>query len=596
MTRLSFVLGLLAVGVCLARTALADAAPPDKAGPRDHVEEFVFLGEARPVRVRLHIEADGKPLQRAWDDLVAFLFRHLDVNGDGALNKEESERAPAVDLLLGGGVGRGFGGQARATPVISLDALDADKNGQVTASELADYYRKNGVRPFQFQFDAGQPNPLGAAAAFLGAGRAEPSVEAISKAIFSRLDTNQDGKLTRAELAAAPAVLLQLDEDEDEIVGTTELVTETNANAGGLAAMMAMGARPASPAASHPSLVPIVKAGEVPADLARRMHDRYGPALSRQSLGLDETVFRPLDANGNGALDDQELTGFVQQKPDLELVIRLGKKEAGRPTVELPMDQGRSPLAAKVTVKERLALLDLGLTRAEVRVEEDRPDQIAAYLRQQAQGQFKQIDANGDGFLDATEIQANRALRGLFKALDRDGDGRVSEKEMTTYAEFFQELQTRVRTGCVTLELSDQSRGLFDLLDTNRDGRLSVRELRQAPQFLGQLDRAGQGFLLRQDLPHSYRLALRQGAESAAGRNRASLVQQYLTPAAQAAPEPSGQGPLWFRKMDRNRDGDVSAREFLFASEVFRRIDADGDGLISVQEAETADTAGRGGK
>ena len=47
-------------------------------------------------------------------------------------------------------------------------------------------------------------------------------------------------------------------------------------------------------------------------------------------------------------------------------------------------------------------------------------------------------------------------------------------------------------------------------------------------------------------------------------------------------------GPLWFRKMDRTRDGDVSRREFLGSDEDFRKLDADGDGLISSKEAERA--------
>ena len=48
-------------------------------------------------------------------------------------------------------------------------------------------------------------------------------------------------------------------------------------------------------------------------------------------------------------------------------------------------------------------------------------------------------------------------------------------------------------------------------------------------------------------------------------------------------------GPAWFRKMDRNGDGDVSPREFLGTPEDFKRIDADGDGLIDAREAERAD-------
>jgi hypothetical protein len=46
---------------------------------------------------------------------------------------------------------------------------------------------------------------------------------------------------------------------------------------------------------------------------------------------------------------------------------------------------------------------------------------------------------------------------------------------------------------------------------------------------------------------------------------------------------------VWFKKMDRNRDGDVSRREFLGTDEQFRQLDTDGDGLVSVEEAEAFD-------
>jgi hypothetical protein len=44
-------------------------------------------------------------------------------------------------------------------------------------------------------------------------------------------------------------------------------------------------------------------------------------------------------------------------------------------------------------------------------------------------------------------------------------------------------------------------------------------------------------------------------------------------------------GLAWFFQMDRNHDGDVSWREFLGSRQAFRRLDTDGDGLISIDEA-----------
>jgi hypothetical protein len=46
---------------------------------------------------------------------------------------------------------------------------------------------------------------------------------------------------------------------------------------------------------------------------------------------------------------------------------------------------------------------------------------------------------------------------------------------------------------------------------------------------------------------------------------------------------------VWFRKMDRNADGDVSRSEFLGTKAEFDAIDADKDALISLEEAEAYD-------
>jgi Ca2+-binding EF-hand superfamily protein len=599
-------LGAAALLACLS-PAPGQPRPQPARAAADGVQDFVFLGEARPVLIRLHVRMDGKALQAAWDDCIDYLFRYLDRDGDGVLSKDEAERAPTVAQLtggsalgLGGGGGRRGGGDAAPSGPTMAD-LDADGDGKVTKAELAAYYHKKGFVPFQFSFDAGQANPIRGVAAIFGGRRAEPSVEAVNKAIFDLLDTNKDGKLTREELAAAPAVLLAHDEDEDEMIVPHELVQDSGGGAAGLLGMLAQG-RPGGgreAATSSPTLVPLPAPGEVHPDLVKRLRERYvkgarndDKKLSREDLGLDEATFKSLDLDGDGMLDSAELAGFAKRTPDLELVLRLGAVGAKEARLEVVQGSGRSPLATRLTVKDGLGLLDLGVTRAEVRgSDQGRGGDlgfVGEIVRQQYLAQFSQADTNGDGVLDADEIGRSRQFRNLLKYVDRNGDGKISKEELLAYLDHLDEMQKRTAAGCVTLAVSDQSRGLFDMLDTDRDGRLSVREMRRAPQLLAQLDRAGKGFLTRADVPRTYRLEVRRGPASQGPAGGIAAFYDLYGGGYDSGPAAPQKGPLWFRKMDRNRDGDVSRKEWLFSEELFRKIDTDGDGLISLEEAEKA--------
>ena len=54
---------------------------------------------------------------------------------------------------------------------------------------------------------------------------------------------------------------------------------------------------------------------------------------------------------------------------------------------------------------------------------------------------------------------------------------------------------------------------------------------------------------------------------------------------ASGTPTERTAGPLWFRKMDKNRDGEVSRREFLGEVAQFEKIDQNHDGFIDLSEA-----------
>jgi Ca2+-binding EF-hand superfamily protein len=189
---------------------------------------------------------------------------------------------------------------------------------------------------------------------------------------------------------------------------------------------------------------------------------------------------------------------------------------------------------------------------------------------------------NGDGVLDRNEARRSGFFASSFDAMDRDGDGKVTEKEMLAWLDQMDQLRNLAARSCVSLSFSNEGRGLFDLIDSNGDGRLSVRELRNASKVLARLGKSDT--LAPGDVPRHFRGEVALGPNG--GRN--PFVRTVVFDGrrdVRGGRAASGRGPLWFQRMDRNRDGDVSRKEFLGDDEHFKEIDTDGDGLISLEEA-----------
>src|SRR5262249_29916790 len=123
---------------------------------------------------------------------------------------------------------------------------------------------------------------------------------------------------------------------------------------------------------------------------------------------------------------------------------------------------------------------------------------------------------------------------------------------------------------------------LFKLLDANGDGKLSARELKTAWARLKHLDTDGDGCIHEKELARQFQIAFEGGQPG--GRDFMDR-----RPGTDARPAYNPKTPLWFKRMDRNGDGDVSFREFLGTRAEFNAIDTDGDGLISPEEAERYD-------
>jgi Ca2+-binding EF-hand superfamily protein len=551
------VLALAAGGAACLSGAEAPAAGPD-------VQDIVFFHDSRPYLLRLHLRVGDRPFFRGWDDTTLHLFRHLDVNGDGVLSKKELERAPSAEQWA-----QLLTGTAAVEPGPAPDFREVDGrggDGRITLAKLRNYYSRAGAGPLQLEW--GVPVQTG---------------DPLTDALFRHLDANKDGKLSKEELLAAPAVLAKLDADGDEMITPRELVRD-GVNPG-------FAVRSMTEARPDPKAFPflLLFSDDPPRALSERLLARYDrdkdDKLSRDEAGLPHDDFDRLDANHDGRLDATELERWRAGPPDLELTVPL-ESDSPQPIAPVPVPAGRARSldAALGKTRDGAVLVPLRQHRLELLRTGGAKARLAA--RKTYLAQLRALDANGDGMLDSREIyRPPFTFVALLRLADRDGDGKLSQKELADWAV----LQEKVLSTSAFLTLLNRGRTLFEFLDADHDGRLSRRELNSAWARLAEWDAGRQGSITRATVPMQFQLLLSYGQPRPPSNLIVGGSGGVPDPARLARATAPPRGPVWFRKMDRNGDGDVSRREFLGTAEQFRKIDADGDGLISVEEAEKAD-------
>lgn len=572
-------LTLAALGVMAALAGQAsyadDAKPVDPwAGPE--VQDLVYLGDTRPVMLRLHIYVDGKPFSVRWDAYLKRLFAYLDRDDNGTLDRNEVSRAPSALIMQNQAQANGFL-QGNSSPP-PLGEMDADGDGKVTLDEFLRYYQRNGIGAIRI---AGMPN-------------ASIQTNNLTQALFKALDVNKDGKLSRSELQAAEAALRKFDQDDDELISSQELLTTTAYNPYGQQQVMI---DPRTGQMAAPPVPFLLIDREEPGqrlnnrlkaakELLARYDKNKNGKLSRDELGFPKEMFALLKPDDNGEVDNIKLMRWLLALPDVELNFRIGKLEQGQLAVEV-IDTGRKTVPTLPVHKPAASTLAMTLGRTNlnlVRVDGVQGSYTANYQQYYLQ-LFRQADKDKKGFLIAKQLDNPQfaILKQILKVADRDEDDKLTEKELTEYFE----VMAGSGDAMTSLVFSDFGQGLFEMLDANRDGRLGRRELRQAWTRLAEYDQDGDGAITKEELPRQCQLTVTKGPTN----NAYAFYQQQLalSQRGQFANQPAVQapasGPLWFRKMDVNGDGDVSPREFLGSPEEFARIDEDGDGLISLEEA-----------
>jgi Ca2+-binding EF-hand superfamily protein len=551
----------------LAGAAWEQTAAVPAPAEKEAAHHLVFLAENRPIFVRLRITSRGRPFEAAWLDSVRLLHASLDRNGDGTLTTKEADPkvlAAMVRLAIG-----------PAAMIPALGELDGHpKDGKVSVDELA-----LALEPM------------------LGAFRLQVGRQSVGRtdALFEQLDRDKDELLTRPELAAITGSLRPLDLDDDEMISAVELEPY---NSSTFAAMMEGSSERQARLTAVPPLVELI-AGESSLRPARILLKKYDKGkgdgdlkgrpdgkLSSAEFAIDPDAFKAADANGDDALNTDELRKFLAEAPvDLTLDVALSPDGPGRSAARVEA-VGALPKGTQV---RRLADGDVEFAIGQVRLDFHVDDDAGAgdEARRLIQQRFKAADANKDGYLEGKELAAINApqspIAGLSEIIDRDADGKIYLKELISLIDRQQEA-ARSRLLVTT---ADQGRAIFGIVDSDRDRRLGARELLRTVDRVMTWDSDGDGRVSPDEIPYHFQVTIARGG--LAGLTGERGVATGLTQAIVANRAASGAaGPDWFQKMDRNLDGDVSRREFLGTRDQFDRLDRDNDGLIDADEARAA--------
>lgn len=518
---------------------------PTRDSVAPEVQDLIVLGPTRPLVLRLRVTIDGKPFRDAWQERFDELFDAQDRDGDGRVN---SEQARVIARDMNGGV---RGSTRSANPTTKTEPSPADQ--QLDRAALAASIQES-LPPFVLYSRALISRSAGLA-------------------LFPLLDTNGDHQLSSEELAAAEQQLKQRDFNDDGVVTAFELILDT--------AAIADASDPDGSEYGTPQEQPAMLLGPMVArtEVARRLLERYDRnadgnlalAGSEQELTLPESIASALDENLDERLSSAELEAFTQRDPDVELAISLGQVSAR----ERRGNRQRVKVEDGWRVRQKLLRgydLALGDVEIDLAVNNRNPQQADLYS-------FTVTDRDDNEYVDPQEAQTSEIGAAAFAAMDVDNDRKVNEGEFNSFlAE-----QSAAASVRLQMQVFDSGQDLFSLLDIDVNGVLSPRELRTAAGVLAVEDRNGDGLLNGSEIPQRLLFEIVRGADPPP--DEAKLKAGHVPISTS---ESLSSGPVWFRKMDRNNDADLTPQEFIGTPAMFQKLDANGDGLIDVEEAAAA--------
>jgi len=532
----------------ISRPALSRVAADQKTEDR---ATLIVLAPVGPVFVDLHLTVSRIPY-REW--VARFLANDMDVDRSGRLDEHELN-------LLTDGV-KTLVGVKNAADI--LKAMDVATNDVATDDFIAWLW---GRIPRAFDLIA-QPQP------------ADDAVR-----LASLLDQDFDAAISDAELQAAARTLRFRDLDNDETFSISELLPYRDPRSQNAAVAPDAVSLPFFHVTDHESAL----------RAAERIVQRYGQdgrvhmAVLRQDGGIGLPAGQVDRDASNESLSLEGVLAVVE-KSRFHMIMEVSLSvQANVSNVRVAIDRHASSFC-KPAPKQTFGEYNLEIDGLPLKI-------IAlggsANDRRNTQGYLGQTFVMSDGdrnqYLDESEfsgmIQAlNRSgVSADFASVDFNSDGMVTRDEVFSFAKRDQ-IATASR---VQVSVGQDGKTLFGLLDKNGDRRLSVREMRSGDEVLRAWDYNQDNKFSDSELGTEFVLAISLGRPEfrrTSGQSDVMATEMRSGDAILPGTD-SLEGPEWFRRMDRNQDGDVSPREFPGTAEQFVQLDIDADKLISADEA-----------
>lgn len=505
----------------------ADETVSQVAGQHDM---FLILPDG-PVHLRMIISDGGQSLGQKRTAYLAELIERLDIDQDGRVSRAETTKHP---LFVSG---RRFSNNK------FLNRLKRAR--PLTNDELA--------------------TAVNRAAGQLVTCRQNNALSNQDLSVFQVLDTDDSGLLERHEMRLAASSIASRDADFDQCVTFDEFLDEPEADTM-FGQIVPINDEP--PTSIHSELLRDANEPIMAARMVREYDADKDAHLNADELHWTPVRVQKLDSNNDNRLSMNELRFAASAEPDVELRLDLEQDSSTAMEVVNPSEELIVQRPDVITFRRGTLSLNIGYRHRDPLLE----------AQQSAAANFNAIDVDQNGYLDREEVQEyQRFARYLFDAMDADEDDRVFAEEMQSFVTEY----TRPTSTTCQLTLLDTGNGFFQMLDQNADGRVSIRELRGCEKSL--LAAATSDEVINpSQLPKTYRIEIQRGGIGLFGRVDRPTAE---TPATLLKP-PSG--PIWFQRMDRNADGDLTWDEFLGPRDIFHEIDFDQDGLIDESEARIA--------